>query len=202
MRKSKIKEQKSKLPARRRRASKIQNFKFLIVILIFAFCILNLCYAQEAEIAIVDTLEKSRNVTLDFKEADIRNVLKIISYKSGVNIVATPEVIGNISIRLVDVPWEKALDAILKTYGFAYEKIGNIITVAPIDKLTSLKKQEVELAQVQPTVSEVFNLKYIDAQDAKKAIEPQLSPRGKITVLEMTRRRLNHNFLPAVKLQF
>jgi len=140
----------------------------------------------EEQAAIVESLAVSRNVTLDFKEADIRNVLKIISFKAGVNIVTTPEVIGNVTIRLVDVPWEDALDVILKTYGFAYEKRGNIITVAPIEKLTSLKKQEVELAQVQPTVTEVFNLKYIDAQDAKKALDLQLSPRGKITVLEMT----------------
>lgn len=141
----------------------------------------------EAEAALPDeSLGVPSNVTLDFKEADIRNVLKIISYKAGVNIVTTPEVIGNVTIRLVDVPWDKALDVILKTYGFGYEKQGNIITVAPIDKLTSLKKQEVELSQVQPTVTEVFNLKYIDAQDAKKALEPQLSVRGKITVLEMT----------------
>jgi len=140
----------------------------------------------EAQTAIVESLAASENVTLDFKEADIRNVLKIISYKSGVNIVTTPEVIGNVTIRLVDVPWEKALDVILKTYGFAYERVGNIITVAPIEKFTSQKKQEVELAEVQPTVTEVFNLKYIDAQDAKKALEPQLSPRGKITVLEVT----------------
>ena len=140
----------------------------------------------EEQIVSVDSLEKAENVTLDFKEADIRNVLKIISYKSGVNIVTTPEVLGNVTIRLVDVPWEKALDVILKTYGFGYEKQGSIITVAPIEKLTALKKQEVELAQVQPTVTEVFNLKYIDAQDAKKALEAQLSPRGKITVLEMT----------------
>jgi type IV pilus assembly protein PilQ len=142
--------------------------------------------SPETQTAIVDTLEKAENVTLDFKDADIRNVLKIISYKAGVNIVTTPEVMGNVSIRLVDVPWEKALDVILRTYGFAYEKTANIITVAPVEKLTALKKQEVELAQVQPTVSEVFKLKYIDAQDAKKAIEPQLSARGKITVLEMT----------------
>jgi len=140
----------------------------------------------EEQVATINTLGASGNVTLDFKEADIRNVLKIISYKSGVNIVTTPEVIGNVTIRLIDVPWEKALDAILKTYGFSYEKQGNIILVAPIDKLTAQKKQEVELAQVQPRVTEVFNLRYIDAQDAKKAIEPQLSPRGKITVLEMT----------------
>jgi type IV pilus assembly protein PilQ len=133
-----------------------------------------------------EKLTKSQNVTLDFKEADIRNVLKIISFKSGVNIIPSPEVIGNVTIRMVDVPWEKALDVILKTYGFAQERQGNIIMVAPIDKLTAQKKQEVDLAQVQPTLTEVFNLKYIDAQDAKKSLEPLLSPRGKVTVLEMT----------------
>ena len=141
--------------------------------------------AEEQSLS-VETLTDSQNVTLDFKDADIRNVLKIISYKSGVNIVTTPEVMGNITIRLVDVPWEKALEVILKTYGFGYDRVGNIITVAPLEKLTALKRQEVDLAQVQPTITEVFTLKYIYAQDAKKAWEPQLSPRGKITVLEMT----------------
>lgn len=126
------------------------------------------------------------NVTLDFKDADIRNVLKIISYKSGMNIVTTPDVMGNVTIRLTEVPWERALDVILQTYGYGYEKKANIIFVAPIDKLTAQKKQEVELAQVQPTISRVYMLKYLDAQDAKKALEPQLSARGKITVLEMT----------------
>ena len=140
----------------------------------------------EEQTATVESLAKSGNVTLDFKEADIRNVLKIISYKAGVNIVTTPEVMGNVTIRLVDVPWEEALEAILKTYGFAYDRVGNIITVAPMEKLTALKQQEVALTQVQPTVTEVFNLKYIDAEDAKKALEAQLSPRGKITVLETT----------------
>jgi type IV pilus assembly protein PilQ len=93
---------------------------------------------------------------------------------------------GTVTIRLVDVPWEKALDVILKTYGFAYEKVGNIITVAPVEKLTEQKKKEADLAQIQPTVTEVFNLKFIDAADAKKALEPFLSNRGKITVLETT----------------
>lgn len=153
--------------------------------LLFLTCVAG-SFAQEEQNTAVESLVTSGNITLDFKEADIRNVLKIISYKAGVNIVTTPEVIGNVTIRLVDVPWDKALDAILKTYGFGYDKQGNIITVAPIEKLTDMKKQEVELAQVQPTVTEVFELKYIDAQDAKKALESQLSPRGKITILEMT----------------
>jgi len=135
---------------------------------------------------VLSVLEKAENVTLDFKDADIQSVLRMISYKAGVNIVTTPDVIGNVTIRLVDVPWDKALDTVLKTYGFGYERQSNIIIVSPLDKLTTQKKQEVELAQVQPTVTEVFTLKFIDAQDAKKCLDPQLSARGKITALEMT----------------
>ncbi|MFC1674359.1 secretin and TonB N-terminal domain-containing protein [Candidatus Omnitrophota bacterium] len=142
--------------------------------------------AQDSRSPAVQSLTATENVTLDFKEADINNVLKIISYKAGINIVTTPEVMGTVSVRLVDVHWEQALGAILKTHGFAYSKQGNIITVAPVEKLTEIQQQEVQLEQVQPTVTQVFTLKYIDSQDAKKAIEPQLSPRGKITVLEMT----------------
>jgi type IV pilus assembly protein PilQ len=103
-----------------------------------------------------------------------------------VNIVTTPEVIGNVNIRLIDVPWEKAMDVILKTQGFGYDRQGNIIIVGPIDKLTSQRKQEAELAQVQPTATEVFVLKFLDATDAKKALDPLISGRGKITILEMT----------------
>ena len=165
---------------------RILSFILLLYLFVFAFFIS--CYAQapEQQSAKMYNLMTSENVTFDFKEADIRNVLKIIAYKSGVNIVTTPEVMGNVTIRLMDVPWEKALDVILKTYGFGYEKQGSIITVAPIEKFTAMKKQEGELADIRPTQTEVFNLKFIDAMDAKKALDPQLSPRGKITVLEMT----------------
>ena len=69
------------------------------------------------------------NITVDFKDADVHDVLKIISYKSGVNIVAGPEVTGVVTIKLDDVPWQQALDVILETYGYAYEQRGNIIVV-------------------------------------------------------------------------
>lgn len=133
-----------------------------------------------------DSGEKSQTITLDFKEADIRDVLKIISYKSGVNIVASPEVTGTVNVRISDVPWERAMDVILKTYGYAYDKQDDVIMVAPLDKLTAQRRMEQDLAQVQPTMTEVVVLHYIDAADAKKAIEPQLSPRGKVTILEIT----------------
>lgn len=116
------------------------------------------------------------NVTLDFKEADIQNVLKIISYKSGVNIVTTPDVVGNVTIRLVDVPWDTALDMILKTYGFAYQKEGNIILVKKLENIPKIAAEE-------PLQTEIFILKFLDAQDAQKILIPLLSVRGKISVL-------------------
>ena len=125
-------------------------------------------------------------ITIDFKDADIHNVLKVIALKAGVNIVTSPEVTGTVTIRLSDVSWKDALKTIISAYGYGYEQRENIIMVAPLEKLTEQKKQEVELNQVQPMATEVFVLKYIDAQDAKNAIEPQLSSRGQITVLETT----------------
>lgn len=116
------------------------------------------------------------NVTFDFKEADISNVLKIISYKSGINIVTTPDVIGNISVRLVDVPWEMALDVILKTYGFGYQRQGNVILVTKIENVAKIAADE-------PLQTEIITLKFLDAQDAEKIIIPLLSPRGRISVL-------------------
>jgi type IV pilus assembly protein PilQ len=166
----------------------------LLILLILGYGFWPSSFAQEAEkaapieaqTAIVETSSTSENVTLDFKDADIRNVLKVISFKARVNIVPTPEVMGNVSIRLVDVPWEEALKVILRTYGFGYDKRENIITVAPIEKLTAQKRQEMEFEQIQPTITDVFNLRYLDAQDARKALAPQLSPRGRITILELT----------------
>lgn len=129
---------------------------------------------------------KEGNVTLDFKEADIQNVLRVLSYKSGVNIVASKEVQGTVTMRLVDVPWEQALAVILRTYGFAYEREGNIITVSTVDGLKELREKQKELSEIEPVTTRVFTLQFIDAVDAKKLLEAQLSSQGKISVLEVT----------------
>ncbi len=109
------------------------------------------------------------NVTIDFKDADIQNVLRILSYKSGVNIVAGKDVTGIVTIRLVDVPWEKALDVVLKTYGYAYDRDGDIIRVTTIE---NLKKEELS--------TEVFVLNYSQASDVEKSLKDVLSERGKV----------------------
>ena len=109
------------------------------------------------------------NVTIDFKDADIQNVLRILSYKSGVNIVAGKDVTGIVTIRLVDVPWEKALDVVLKTYGYAYDRDGSIIRVTTIE---NLKKEELS--------TEVYVLNYSQASEVEKALKDVLSDRGKV----------------------
>lgn len=109
------------------------------------------------------------NVTIDFKDADIQNVLRILSYKSGVNIVAGKDVTGIVTIRLVDVPWEKALDVVLKTYGYAYDRDGSIIRVTTLE---NLKKEELS--------TEVYVLSYSQAADVEKSLRDVLSERGKV----------------------
>jgi type IV pilus assembly protein PilQ len=112
---------------------------------------------------------------MDFKEADITNVLRILSYKGGVNIVAGPEVTGLVTIRLTDVPWEKALDVILRTYGFAYEREENIIRVTTIESL-----------QQEELTTEVYALNYAKAEDVSESIKEMLTDRGKIKYDERT----------------
>jgi len=109
------------------------------------------------------------NVTLDFKNADINNVLRIISLKSGVNIVTGKEVEGPVTIRLVDVPWQKALEAVLKTYGYAYEMDGNIIRVTTVD---NLKTEELS--------TQVYPLSYAKAEEVQGTLQEVLSDRGSI----------------------
>ena len=118
--------------------------KILSLFVIFLSFILVSGIAQEEEVlkSAEEALRISENVTLDFKEADIQNVLKIISMKSGVNIVTTPDVMGNVTIRMADVPWEMALDVILKTYGFGYQKQGNVILVTKLENIAKIQSEE------------------------------------------------------------
>jgi len=167
---------------------------FLSLIILFIFLSPSI-YAQEAspkkdtEVIGEITETPSGNLTLSFKDADLLTVLEILARKGGVNIIAGKEVSGTVTVRLVDVPWEKALRAILKIHNLGYEREGNIIMVMSQDRLASRSKSESELSEVQPIITEIFYLKNLDANDAKNAIAPQLSPRGKISVVAIKGQR-------------
>ncbi|MBN1872217.1 MAG: secretin and TonB N-terminal domain-containing protein [Candidatus Omnitrophica bacterium] len=117
---------------------------------------------------IVDRKIESGNITIDFKEADIVTVLRVLSEKSGVNIVASKDVEGYVTVRLTNVPWEKALDIICKNYGYAFEREGNIIRVTTVE---NLKQEEL--------TTEVFTLNYANASEVAEAIKEMVTERGK-----------------------
>jgi type IV pilus assembly protein PilQ len=149
------------------------------LVFIFIFCQAGFCAEESAEARGAP----SGIMTVDFRDADIQNVLRLISLESGVNIVAGKDVRGTVTMRLVNVPWEIALDTVLKTHGYAYERAGNVITIDEVRSLTEQKKAEVELFEVQPLAIEVFKLKYLNAGDVGNAILPLLSKRGSVAVL-------------------
>ncbi len=104
-------------------------------------------------------------VTVDFRDADIRNVLQILSYRSGINIVAGPEVSGLVSIQLTNVPWENALDVILQTHGYGYEKKGNIVIVTTIENLKRIREDALILAEQESLETKTFLLSYANASE-------------------------------------
>jgi type IV pilus assembly protein PilQ len=141
---------------------------------------------QTAPAPVVTEKKPASLLSVDFKDADIIDVLNIISQKAGVNIVPDSGVKGTITVKLDNVSWEKALDVILKIEGLASEREGDIIMVSTLEGLTAKHKLERELQDIQPVITRVVKLKFLDAQDAKKLIEPQLSTQGKVSILEMT----------------
>lgn len=132
------------------------------------------------------SVSKPGNVTLDFREADIRNVLRILAYKSGVNIVPGPEVTGLVTIQLTDVPWEQALGVILETQGFGYDRKGNIIVVSTVENIKKRREDAMVLAEQEPLTTRTFVLNYAKASKAVETIEKMKTPRGNVNFDERT----------------
>lgn len=137
---------------------------------------------QEKDLAITD----EGLVSLDFREADIKVVLKGLALKSGVNIVTSPEVQGTVTINLKDVPWKEALDVILQTYGYASEQQGNIITVTTVEDLKKRRENKMLLAEQERLIQKTFQLNFCRASDVIESINIMKSERGIVTYDERT----------------
>ena len=132
------------------------------------------------------SITEGGNVSFDFRDADIRNVFKILSFKSGVNIVASPEVQGVVTIQLNDVPWKQALEVIVQTYGFAYEQKGNIITVTTVENLKQRREDAMVLSEQVPLQTQTFILNFARASEIIESLEKMKSDRGNINYDERT----------------
>jgi len=127
-----------------------------------------------------------QKISLTFDDADIRRILQLIAEVSDLNIIAGDEVKGNISLRLVDVPWDQALDLIMDIKGLGMLREGNVVRVLPKEAIRAMRQSELtaikEEREIEPVVTEVIKISYTDLKNVETPSNELLSERGKITM--------------------
>lgn len=124
-------------------------------------------------------------LSLNFQDIEVRSVLQLIADFTGLNLVASDTVGGSITLRLQNVPWDQALDLILKTKGLDKRQIGNVLLVAPADEIAAREKLELEttkqIAELAPVRLDIVQVNYAKAGDIValiKADEELITDRG------------------------
>jgi type IV pilus assembly protein PilQ len=133
-------------------------------------------------------------LSLNFQNVEVRAVLQVIADFTGLNIITSDTVGGNLTLRLKDVPWDQALDIILQAKGLSKRKNGNVVLIAPTDELAAKEKLALEaqaaVSDLEPVRTESFALSYARAADLKLLLSDKdqkiLSKRGAVTVDERT----------------
>ena len=133
-----------------------------------------------------NTSYSGRRISLDLVNADIHSVFRLISHVSNLNIVAGDDVKGSITVRLQDVPWDQALEAILQARGLGYQRFGNIIRVAPIETIKSEKQAALEAQTAEDLLVKldvlVLPLNFASAEAVEKQVTSVLTSRGTVEV--------------------
>ncbi|MEM4987263.1 type IV pilus secretin PilQ family protein [Collimonas sp. H4R21] len=111
-------------------------------------------------------------LSLNFQNVEVRSVLQVIADFTGLNIITSDTVGGNLTLRLKDVPWDQALDIVMQAKGLDMRKNGSVIWIAPKDELLTKEKLELEqrsqIAELEPLRTESFQLNYQKAEAFKK----------------------------------
>jgi type IV pilus assembly protein PilQ len=141
-------------------------------------------------------------LSLNFQDIEVRAVLQLIADFTSLNLVASDTVSGRITLRLQNVPWDQALDLVLKTKGLDKRQDGNVLLVAPAAEIAERERQEIEnnkqIEELAPLQTEYIRIRYADATEMFKLFESEdsgegevstaslLSPRGSVIVDERT----------------
>lgn len=133
---------------------------------------------------------RGRRISLDFNDVPVADVLRLIAEVSDLNLIAGDEVRGTVTIRLVDVPWDQALDVVLLTKGLGFIRVGNILRVAPADVI----KQEEELRlqerrnleKLEDLEVKLVPINYASVKDMSALVKRLLSTRGTVNMDERT----------------
>src|SRR5690554_4623288 len=134
-------------------------------------------------------------ITLNFQDIEVRSVLAIIADFTGLNLVASDSVQGRVTLNLEDVPWDQALDLVLKSHGLASRQEGNVIVVAPAGELAQREQLEIQsreqMETLAPLVTEYVEVRYARASDLAELLRGEsgfglLSERGRVAVDQRT----------------
>jgi len=113
-------------------------------------------------------------LSLNFQDIEIRSVLQILADFTDLNIVASDAVTGNLTLRLNDVPWDQALDFILKSKGLSKREAGNVILVAPTAEIRKLEQEELDSKKVaerlEPLITEYIQINYAKAENFRNML--------------------------------
>ena len=119
-----------------------------------------------------------KKISLDLQNAALGDVLRLLAEASGLNILASPEVKGTVTTRLVDVPWDQALDLILKLNSLTQERYGNVIVIVPLERVVRERQERLQARQVsvqgEPRVTRVIPVNYANAAALKANLEQLL----------------------------
>jgi type IV pilus assembly protein PilQ len=129
-------------------------------------------------------------ISLDFKDGDIQDIFRLFADISGLNIVVQPGVSGRITLVLTEVPWDQALDLILKSHRLGYVVEGNVIRIAPLGELAQEEAERRRLAEEQALAGDlstmIRELSYAKAQQVQAVLNRNLSARGDIVIDDRT----------------
>jgi type IV pilus assembly protein PilQ len=149
--------------------------------------------AEKEKLAKSDFPYSGEKLSLNFQNIEVRAVLQLIADFTGQNLVASDTVGGGITLRLQNVPWDQALDLVLKTKGLAKRQMGNVLLVAPAEEIAAREKIELEavkqVEELAPLLSEYVQLRYAKATDISSLLTSEsglMSARGTAAVDERT----------------
>jgi type IV pilus assembly protein PilQ len=133
-------------------------------------------------------------LSLNFQDIEVRSVLQLLADFTGTNIVVSDTVTGNLTLRMQNVPWDQALDIVLKTKGLAKRVNGNVMLIAPSEEIAAREKLELEsqkqIEELAPLYSDFIQINYAKAAELAELLQSEdsslMSERGKVTTDERT----------------
>ena len=141
---------------------------------------------------------KGERLSLNFQNIEVRAVFQLIADFTGINMVTSDTVSGNLTLRLKNVPWDQALDIVLKTKGLAKRVSGNVMLIAPTEEIAAREKLELEaskqIVELAPLINESIQVNYAKATEIAALIQSKdqsfMSSRGTVTIDQRTNKLL------------